>query len=383
MRARRGNGEGSIGKVRRPRKDGSFVELWRGRMVLPDGRRVTVYGKTRIETSDKLVEIRGNAAKGILPASEHPTVAAYLERWLQDVARPTVRSGTLVLYQGLVRRHIVPRIGQHRLERLTPAHVQGMLSELETKGASPRLREQAYNVLHRALDQALRWNLVLRNATAGVDRPRVPKKTMHVLSPEQAESLLVAARDDRLFALYVLALTTGMRQGEVLGLQWEDVDLRERSLSVRHTLLSDGGVLRLGEPKTASSRRRIELPEVAAEALRAHREQLLGEGLRSAPWVFPDTAGGPIRKENLVRRSFEPLLKRAGLSKIRFHDLRHTAATLMLLRNVPAKVVQERLGHASIALTLDTYSHVLPSMQRQAAAEMDALFGHLRKNPAG
>jgi integrase len=201
-----------------------------------------------------------------------------------------------------------------------------------------------------------------------------------VLDAKQVGQLLTAARGDRLFALYALAVTTGLRQGELLGLQWEDIDLKVGSLAVRHILEEDNhtGVRRLAEPKTATSRRRVEIPRVAVAALRAHRKRAFAKG-EIGGLIFRDTDGGPLRKGNLIRRSFKPLLTKAKLPSIRFHDLRHTAATLLLAEGVNPKVVQERLGHAQIHLTLDTYSHVLPSMQKDATARLDRLLARVLK----
>jgi integrase len=198
---------------------------------------------------------------------------------------------------------------------------------------------------------------------------------MQVLTPEQVKSLLEAATMDRFHALYVLAVATGLRQGELLGLRWEDVDFGGAMLRVRFALHELDGHLSLDEPKTAKSKRPVDLPEVAVTALREHRERMLSEG-HPHGLVFCDTDGGPVRRPNLIRRSFLPLLKTAGLPRIRFHDLRHTAATLLLLQGVHPKVVQERLGHSQISVTLDTYSHVLPSMGKEAAARLDAFFGN-------
>ena len=205
-----------------------------------------------------------------------------------------------------------------------------------------------------------------------MERPRVPRKEFRVLDADEARRLLEAAKGDRLEALLVLALTTGMRQGELLGLQWEDVDLKNGTIYVRRTLLEVDGRLTTGETKSGRNRR-LDLPEIAVEALREHRKRMMAEG-HPGPWVFCDTKGGPIRKNNLIRRWFKPLLEKAGLPEIRFHDLRHTAATLLLTLGVHPKVVQERLGHSQISVTLDTYSHVLPSLQKQAASKLDAMF---------
>ncbi|MBC5823364.1 MAG: site-specific integrase [Candidatus Eremiobacteraeota bacterium] len=234
--------------------------------------------------------------------------------------------------------------------------------------------------LHKALKQALRWRLVATNACEAVDKPRTSHKPMKVLDAEQTRQFLEAAKFDRLRALYVLALATGMRQGELLGLQWEDVHLDERSLSVRHTLTrtygkarEEGKTFELTEPKTDAGRRRIDLPNVAVRALKEHRARMLAEGLRASPFVFCSIDGNPLVKGNVVNRSFRPILKRANLPDIRFHDLRHTAATLMLKCNVHPKIVQSTLGHANVAITLNVYSHVLPTMQREAADKLDAI----------
>jgi integrase len=197
---------------------------------------------------------------------------------------------------------------------------------------------------------------------------------MAVLNPDEARRLLEAASDSPLEALYVAAIGTGARFGELLGLRWEDIDLRRGAMSIQRTLVDVNGKLKTSEPKTSRGRRRIELPDFVTDALRRHRQQQAAEPHPKA-WVFADGNGGPLRKSNVLRRSFRPLLKKARLPQIRFHDLRDTAATLLLAQGVHPKAVQERLGHATIAITLDTYSHVLPSMQRDAADQLHALVG--------
>lgn len=233
-------------------------------------------------------------------------------------------------------------------------------------------------VLHRALDQALRWGLVPRNVSEAVDLPKLQKKEIRPLSGDEARRLLGAARGDRSEALYVLAVHCGLRQGELLGLPWEDVDLGTGTLQVRRTLTTTKGGPRFTAPKTAKSRRRIKLTTGAVDALRCHHDRQFEESTRLAGlWQdygleFATTTGTPINPSNLTSRSFKPLLKRAGLPDIRFHDLRHTCATLLLSKGVHPKLVQELLGHATIAITLDTYSHVLPGMGDQAANAMES-----------
>ncbi len=253
-----------------------------------------------------------------------------------------------------------------------------VVDELARDGVSARTQQLVHARLYTALKKAVRLKLVPHNVCVDVDRPVAPKKEFPVLTPEQTARFLAAAREDRLFALYLLAVTTGLRQGELLGLWWDDVDLERRTLSVRAQLQEVAGALARVEPKTRESRRKVALPELAVRALRRHREEIAREG-NETPWVFSDTTGGPMRKSNLRRRSFEPLLKRARLPHMRFHDLRHTAATLLLNEEVHPKVVQERLGHARIQITLDIYSHVLPSMQKEAAEKLDHLFARFEE----
>jgi integrase len=187
--------------------------------------------------------------------------------------------------------------------------------------------------------------------------------------------LLKAAKGHRLEALIVLALGAGMRLGEIFALKWENVDLDRAALFVRHTLVDLNGLLTLAEPKTAKSRRRIELPRSVVVALRRHRQRLTEEGFGDNSWVFCNSTGGPLRRTHFHTNVFKPLLQDAGLKPIRFHDLRHTSATLLLTAGVHPKVVQERLGHSQISITLDTYSHVIPTMQVEAAEKLDAVLG--------
>jgi integrase len=235
-------------------------------------------------------------------------------------------------------------------------------------------------VLHKALTQALKWNMIPRNAADAVKAPRPAPEEMHPLSQDEARKLIEAAHGDKLEALYVLAVHTGMRQGELLALKWEDVDLNEGVIHVRRTLVRSGGRIALGEPKTKKSRRPVHLTGAAMEALKAHLEQQLedierlGDLYRDHGLVFTSGVGTLINPTNLRRRSFEPLLQRGGLPRIRFHDLRHTCATLLLSRNAHPRLVQDLLGHATVAITLDTYSHIIPGMGNLTARTMEDIF---------
>ena len=253
-------------------------------------------------------------------------------------------------------------------------HIEQLYSDLRRDGVSPSGIQKAGTLLQTALRHAVRLKLINHNPSLDVRKPRVTKPEMRVLTAEQVAVFLKAAESDRLYAMYVLAIRTGMRQGELFGLKWADIDFDGRSVFVQRTLEEINGRLRLKETKSVKGRRRIELSQTAVAALMAHRKRMLAEGNIGAP-VFCDVAGGHLRRPNVHRRSFYPILDRAQLPRLRFHDQRHTSATLLLLAGVNPKIVQERLGHASIEITLNCYSHVLPSMQREAVDKLDRLLG--------
>jgi integrase len=364
------NGEGTIYR----RRDGR----WEAAARL-DGRRWRVCAKARPEVARRLVAALQAHHDGLPVADDRQTVATFLASWLASV-EAQVRHGTWERYAQLLRTHALPAIGSLALPRLTPQHLQGLYADRLRRGLSPATVVHLHAVLHHALQDATRWGLVVRNVADLVRPPRRIRVEMTTLSPEQAQVLLDAVAEDRLQALYVLAITTGMRQGELLALRWRYVDLPAGRLHVCGSLQRTPAGLVITEPKTASSRRPVALTRLALAALRRHREAQTRERLRAGPaWhdrdlVFPNELGKPLEAGNLLRRSFWPLLKRTGLPHIRFHDLRHTAATLLLGKAVHPKVVAEMLGHSRIAVTLDLYSHVTPTMQQQATEALDALF---------
>jgi integrase len=314
------------------------------------------------------------------------TVGEYLDRWLTDSVRDSVKPRTFSNYSLQVRQHITPALGRVKLKNLSPAHIQSFYRTKLDAGLSPSSVRYIHAVLHRALKQALRWGLVPRNVTEAVDIPKLVREEITALSPEQARVFLSTARGDRYEALYQLAIRTGLRRGELLGLRWRDIDLdvgvlqTVRQLQRLRDQKDDHGntVTRVTFSSLKSGKgRRIRLTVPVAEALRAHRARQAEEKLRlgnlyeDQDLVFATEAGTPLEASNIDRRSFKPILHAAGLPDIRFHDLRHTCATLLLSGNTPPKVVQEILGHADIALTLNTYSHVMPDMQEHAAEAMD------------
>jgi integrase len=370
----RGNGTGTV--YPRKNRQGQIMS-YRGSYFDPEGKRRYVSAKTKTEAEKALRQAMADADRGLNFEAENLTVAEYLDRWLDDAVRDTVRGTTFERYEQNVRLHIKPALGRLRLKKLTSAHVRGLHREKLDAGLSPRSVRYVHVTLHKALKQAESDGLVRRNVAGTVKPPQVRNEEIRPLDANQVKILFEAVEGDRLEALYVLAVTTGLRQGELLGLKWEDVDLEAGTLQVRRTLTTAKNGPTLSAPKTRGSRRSVKLPQTASDALRSHLDRQLGEIDRAGNlWrenglIFASETGGPLSRQHVTARHFKPVLKRAGLPEIRFHDLRHTCATLLLSKNVNPKIVSEMLGHASIAITLDTYSHVLPDMQDSAARAIE------------
>ena len=376
MASRRGHNEGSIFQ----RQNG----LWAGQVDLGrvNGKRTrkTFYGATRKEVADRLAAALRDQQLGSLPSAGRETVGQFLTGWLEDSAKPKLRPSTFRSYSDLVRLHLIPTIGHVRLERLTPQQVQAMLNAKGAGGLSPRRVEYIRAVLRAALNQAVRWGLIARNAAGLSTAPRVIRRPVEVLSPVDAQRFLEAARGDRFEALYTVSLSLGLRQGEVLGLRWQDVDLTARTLSVAHALQRVDRKLQLVQPKTDRSRRTIRMPQVVANALLEHRARqdesrfLAGGRWTETSLIFTTSLGTPLEGIN-VTRLFQRLLAETGLPRLRFHDLRHSCASLLLAQGVAPRVVMETLGHSQIGLTMNTYTHVMPAVQAEAAEAMDRVFG--------
>lgn len=336
--------------------------------------------------------LRGGAEPDRLDGPATPgelTVGAFLEAWLTDVVRLSVRPRTYVSYRYIVGLHLAPELGHLPLAALSPADVQALLNAKATSGLSPRTVAYLRGVLRGALGHAERLGLVSRNVARLARPPRIPRRQVAPLSVDEARVFLGAIRGDRLEALYLVALGVGLRQGEILGLRWRDVDLDRGALTVRHALARIDGRSVLVEPKWATSRRVVPLPSLVADALVAHRVRQADEP-RPAGVVVPDefrdlvfttTLGTPLDPISVTRR-FQRILRGAGLPHQRFHDLRHACASLLLAAGVPARVVMETLGHSEISLTLNTYSHVLPSLGREAAERMDQVLTSARRETA-
>lgn len=369
-RRRRGHQEGAIYQ----RGDGRWV----GAVHLgydANGKRLrrTYTGKTRTIVARKVEDAVLKVRQGLPVPSERVTVEEYLTGWLRDTASVGLKESTLLQYQRMTRIHVLPSLGKHRLARLNADHLQQLYAAKLAEGLAPATVTYIHRVIHRALDDALRRGYVFRNVAALTSTPPVPKSEALAFTGEQARKFIAAVRGDPLEALYILALSTGLRRGELLALQWADVDLEAGHVSVRRAMTKIAGGWAVAEPKSASSRRVVKLTQGAIDALQEHRGDLLP---LPSTLVFTNARGLPIDGRNLLRE-FKVLTKRAGLgTDFTFHSLRHSTATLMLVNGEHPRVVMEALGHSRVNVTMDIYSHVQPHLQAEAAKRMDvSLFG--------
>ena len=340
-----------------------------------DGKRQrrTVYGKSQREVREKIKDILRNQEAGVsITTSDKLTVGEFLERWLAAIG-PSVRPRSLMMYRIHVRKHIVPALGQQKLSALTPDQVQTFLNgKIDT--LAPKTVNHLRGTLRTALNAAQDWGYVARNVVTKTKPVAAKPRKLRVLDESEARRLLATAEDDRHYALYAVALAMGLRLGEALGLRWEAVDFDTGKLHVRYGLQRINGELTLAEPKTEGSNRSIKMPALVVQSLRQHQLQQRQEGIVT-PWVFCTLRGTPVDPRNALRQ-FKALLVKAGLpDTIRFHDLRHSCATLLLARGVNVKVIAELLGHSSPQLLLSTYGHVLPQLRDAAAEEMDHALG--------
>lgn len=370
-----------MGRKRRGRGEGAVYERngrWCATVTIGYDdtgrrRRRTISANSKAAILDKVAKLQGQKIDGTLTEAVKQNVAQWLKHWLETSAKRRVKPSTFTSYEGLARLHVNPHIGGVGLDRLSPAHVEAWLSQLERRGLKPRLRKMALGVLQMSLATAVKQGILPRNVCEVVEKPRSTPKEMQPLTQEQASAFLRAAEGNRLYALFVLAVTVGMRQGELIGLEWDDIDFAAGTLHVKRTLYENGSMFVIGTPKSKKGLRKIRLPQAAIDALFDHREQVAADGQADNPRVFSNTTGGPIYRRNL-QRTYRELLTQAKCPLIRFHDLRHTAATLLIAGGVPIKVVAETLGHSRPSITIDTYVHALPCQERMAADAMAKLF---------
>jgi integrase len=393
---RRARGEGSL---YRRESDGKWV----GAVTDEDGKRRVVYGETQREARDKLRALVHAVESGLPVTPERLTVGAYLDEWCSVTLPDRVRAGrlapsTLDSYRDICERHIIPAIGGVKLSKLTPARVRAWvgtkLSETSNRGRPLSARTVAYchAVLRKSLNDALRDELVPKNVAALVEPPAQRREPVEPLSADEARQLLAAGAEHRLRTLWLVLLSLGLRRGEALALRWEDVDLDVGTVTIQRSLqrvrtnerTPSGrrrGELREVAPKTSSSAATIALPDSLVAALREHRKTQAAERLAAVAWVDPGlvftTHVGTALEPRNVNRAWEHLCTRAGVRRVRLHDLRHSAATFMLAAGADLKVIQATLRHSRLSTTSDVYAHVLADVQRQAAERMDGVLRQL------
>jgi integrase len=374
---KRGNGEGSIYFRKADEK-------WVGSITLENRKRKVFYGKTRKEVQEKLKVALREQQQGTLVTTPKQTLAQFLTDWLENSQKQSVRPRTYERYEELVRLHIVPVLGRCELQKLSAQHLQTFYAKKAGEELSATTINHFHNVLHKALDTAVKWNLVARNVCDLVSPPRRKQYEVQPLTLEQVHKLLAVVEGHYMEALFKVALATGLRRGELMGLKWQDINFDTGVLQVRRILsrvptkMPGKGYVE-AEPKTQKSRRSIVIAPFALEALKLHRERQRGVKLKvGSAWqdhdyVFCTSIGTHLNPTRDMLGQLKSLLKKAGLPDIRFHDLRHSAATLLLSVGVHPKVVQEILGHSQIGITLDVYSHVLPGMQQDAINRLNAV----------
>lgn len=380
--SRRGNGEGSIYQRK---EDGKWVAS----VTLDNGKRKVFYGKTRKEVKDKLTKALHDQQQGTLIASGPLTVEQFLTDWLENTHKRLIRPRTYERYREAVYLHLIPSLGKHQLQKLTVQHIQAFYTLKESEGLASTTIIYYHSVLHNALNVAVKRELVSRNVCDLASPPRKVQHEIQPLTEEQAQKLLTTIKGHRWEALYTLALATGLRRGEILGLKWQDINFSTGILHVRRILSrvptetpGRGHTYVEAEPKTRKSRRSVVIAPFALAALKWHySQQELAKLKVGAAWQEHDyvfcTPVGRYLNPNHVVAELKKLLHLAGLPEIRFHDLRHSAATFLLSAKVHPKVVQEILGHTQIGTTMDIYSHVLPGMQEDAMSKLqDALSRH-------
>ena len=378
MAKKRANGEGSI----RKRKDGR----WEGRYTAghdPEtGNAIykNVLGRSQAEVKEKLKQAIGEIqALDITKAGKY-TVGEWMEVWFQDYAKIKVRPSSHQTYQGYIHNHIRPNIGDIPLEKLASLDLQkfykkllttGRVDRVEAKGQPKGLSAKTVRNIHQILSSALKLaqeqRLILTNPAEGCALPRVEHQEMKTLTTVQLASFFREARESGVFELYYLELATGLRRGELLGLKWQDIDLERGDLRVRRQVSRINGEVVEAPLKTKNAYRTLPLAEDTVSVLKEQRKKV-----GSSPWVFPSLNGGPISPDSVLHM-LHRVLKRAGLPKVRFHDLRHTFATLALQNGVDVKTVSGMLGHFSAGFTLDTYAHITTAAQRQAAQTMGSV----------
>lgn len=366
---KRGNNEGTITK----RADGR----WEARISLDNGKRKSFYGKTRKEVAAKLTKALRDQQQHLPIVSERVTMAAFLTRWLDDVAHPSLRARTFESYAMIINHHLIPTLGKRRLATLTPQDVQHYMNEKRTEGLSVRTVTYHRAVLRKALNDGLRWGVVGRNVAALATPPKQERAERRYLTPAEARTLLAAVEGDPLGPMVITTLGLGLRQGEALGLRWGDIDLDRGIADLRMQVQRiTGQGLILVPLKSTASQAAVPLPAIVIEALRKQRIQVLEQRIAAGPlWndhdlVFPSRIGTPRDPHNLAR-AWQAFRTRAGLDWLPFHGLRHGFGSLLAAQGVHPRVAMQQMRHSQFSLTMEVYTHVAPDLARDAALQID------------
>jgi integrase len=375
-------------KKRRGHHEGSVYydaskDRWVAAISVGPGRRKKFFFEKKQDAIKKKNEALRELERGTLAMGERRKLGEYLEDWLENTHRNKLRVGTYINYKKKVR-YIVDGLGDVWLQKLTPEHVQDFLQKKLDEGLSSKTVHEIHGVLRVALKKAVRWGIVSRNVCDVVDPPVIVSREAVPLSVEQARALVKHVRGHRLEVLLAMAVVTGMRRGELLALRWSDIDFDRHRLLVLHSVdyVAGYGYV-VAEPKTTAGKRWISIPAFLVDMLRQHQAQQLELRKAAKKWddhdlVFPNLSGGYLHPSHMGDK-FRRLLKEAGLPAIHFHDLRHSAATILLCMGVNIKVIQELLGHSDISVTLGVYGHLLPSMQQSVVDTWDDVFSSEEK----
>ncbi len=370
---KRARGEGSVTL----RKDGR----WQTSMTLEGRKRKYFYGENQAEALEKLHLAQEQQRKGKLATGRQQTVAQFLEDWLENMHRHNLRESSYRIYRNNLSKHALPAFGHLKLQKLNAYEIETLYAKMQQKGYKAETIRSVHRTLRKAFGDAVRWKRLSHNPSDDVKQPGAEEFEAQTLTHEQAKQLIIAAKGTALEALIPLALTTAMRRGEFVGLKWQDINFEEKTLYVRRTVSQvKGKGLVASEPKTAKSKSKLMLPQFVVDALLLQRERQIqmrldaGDKWQENDLVFSNMHGTFMARQDYLYVRFKKLLAKAGLPDMRFHDLRHSAATILLVMGVHPKQVQEILRHSNISITMNRYAHIIPSMQHKLMDDLDTLF---------
>lgn len=361
MAKRRANNEGTIFKDTRG--------LWIAEVVLPDGKKKRKASKRQSVVKEWLQTTLNQLKADVYIEDDKLTVSQFFDRFMSDVGAVTLRPKTIDSYKSTIEKHIKPDLGGIALKNLKPSHLQALYSKKLESGLSKRSVQYIHSILRRGLNQAVKWEMLIRNPANSVVAPKPDKKPPETLSVGEIQKFFDVAKDHRYFPIYAIAVGCGLREGEILGLRKKDVSLAEGVLKVEQTVVSIRGKISLGEPKSDASKRFVAMPAFVAASL----VEPLAAVSEGDQLIFTTSTGRPISPRNLLRQ-FHISLEKAGIHRVKFHSLRHTFVSYLLSKNTPAKDVQVIAGHSHFSTTVDIYGHAMPGALQEAAKKMDGIF---------